>query len=334
MTDARFTIESPGPVYQSAALRRELPERVRMAVASLSDCRGCPRACGADRLSGHTGVCHTGRLARVSSAFAHPGEESCLSGSRGSGTVFFAGCNLRCVFCQNHDISQADEGAESSPENIAEMMLDLQGRGCHNINLVTPEHVVPQVIEALTVAIDKGLRLPVVYNTSGYDSVVSLRLLDGIVDVYMPDFKLWSGQACARYLGAEDYSDRARQAIVEMFRQVGDLVTTPEGLACRGLLVRHLVMPGLIDETAAIMEWLAREISPDTFVNIMGQYRPAHRVGRHSRPAGPDSQGEFPEINRRPSRSEIEAACAAARRAGLWRFDRDCEPVLRPHSAS
>ncbi|HOW73464.1 MAG TPA: radical SAM protein [Phycisphaerae bacterium] len=321
MNHSQFTVHSAAPVYLSPAVRSSLSERVQEATRLLSDCRACPRACGVHRLSGKTGLCRTGRLARISSAFAHRGEESCLSGSRGSGTVFFAGCNLRCVFCQNWELSQGGEGEEYPPEAVADMMLALQAQGCHNINLVTPEHVVPQVVEALVTAIEHGLGLPVVYNTSAYDSVASLRLLDGVVDIYMPDFKLWSRPACTRYLGAEDYADCAREAILEMFRQVGDLVVTPAGLACRGLLVRHLVMPGLLDETSAIMEWLAGELSRDTFVNIMAQYRPDHRVGIGPQSAGSAGCCEFPEINRRASTDEIAAAYTAARRAGLWRFD-------------
>jgi len=200
-------------------------------------------------------------------------------------------------------------------------MLELQSAGCHNVNLVTPEHVVPQVIEALVLAIDDGLRLPVVYNTSAYDSMESLRQLDGLVDIYMPDFKLWSPQACSRYLGAQDYAQRARDAIAEMHRQVGNLRMGSDGVARRGVLVRHLVMPGLLDESAAILRWLAEHISRDTFINIMGQYRPAHRVGRRWVTAGSKARTRYREIDRTPYRGEIADAYAAARAAGLWRFD-------------
>jgi putative pyruvate formate lyase activating enzyme len=253
----------------------------------------------------------------VSSAFAHHGEEDCLRGTRGSGTLFFGGCNLRCVFCQNADISQQRAGRECTAREIAGLMLDLQERGCHNVNLVTPEHVVPQLVEALVLAIGAGLRVPVVYNTSAYDSLASLRLMEGLVDIYMPDFKFWSAASSLRYCLARDYPERAREAILEMQRQVGPLRLGPDGVARRGLLLRHLVMPGLLDESAAIFEWLAREVSPDTWVNVMAQYRPAHRVGIPGRNGGI----QFPEIARCPRPSEIEEAYAAARRAGLWRFD-------------
>jgi putative pyruvate formate lyase activating enzyme len=195
-------------------------------------------------------------------------------------------------------------------------MLALQQRGCHNINFVTPEHVVPQVIEAVAEAAALGVAVPIVYNTSAYDALGSLRLLDGIVDVYMPDFKFWDKETSRRYLGAKDYPERARDAILEMHRQVGPLRFGPEGIARRGVLVRHLVMPGLLHETRAILEWLASEVSPDTFVNIMDQYRPEHRVGERTTAGAV----RFAEINRHPTRDEISAARQAALRAGLWRF--------------
>ena len=300
--------------FQPAYLRNDGAEllrgRARQAVAALERCRACPRECGANRGAGESGFCRIGRYARVSSAFPHFGEEDCLRGSRGSGTIFFSGCNLRCVFCQNFDISQFGMEREYAPDAVANMMLALQAEGCHNVNLVTPEHVVPQVLEALAIAVAGGLHLPIVYNTSAYDSLESLRLLEGVVDIYMPDFKLWSPEAGERYLGARDYGERARAAIAEMHRQVGDLQCTPEGVACRGLLVRHLVMPGLIEESGAILGWLAREVSADTFVNIMGQYRPAHRVSRAS----------YEEIDHRTTSGEVEAVWRQAQGVGLWRF--------------
>jgi len=294
-----------------------LAERVEAARRELADCHACPRSCGCDRLRDERRTCRVGRRALVTSVFPHMGEEDCLRGRRGSGTIFFGGCNLRCVFCQNADISQARAGRECSAGEIAAFMLGLQEQGCHNVNLVTPEHVAPQVVEALALAIAGGLRLPVVYNTSAYDAVASLRLLEGLVDIYMPDFKLWSPESALRYCLARDYPERAREAILEMQRQVGPLSLGRDGVARRGLLVRHLVMPGLVAESAAIFEWLAREVSPDTWVNIMAQYRPAHRVGL----PGLDGRVRFPEIDRRPRPSEIEEAYAAARRAGLWRLD-------------
>lgn len=301
--------------YLAAARDGRLAEKAELALLELESCRACPRDCAVDRLAGAPGTCEIGRHAVVASAFPHFGEEDCLRGRNGSGTIFFAGCNLRCVFCQNWDISQRVVGQECDAATIAGLMLDLQDRGCHNINFVTPEHVVPQAVEAIAEAVPRGLALPIVYNTSAYDSLRSLELLDGLVDVYMPDFKFWRPETARRYARAHDYPERAREAIREMHRQVGDLVIDPDGVARRGLLVRHLVMPGLGDETAAIVRWLAG-LSTGTYLNLMAQYRPEHRVG------GPGSSGRprYPEIDRRPRADEIEAAYAAARSAGLWRF--------------
>jgi putative pyruvate formate lyase activating enzyme len=288
-----------------------LRERAERALEELRSCTVCPRNCRVNRLEGRTATCRTGRQARVASFFPHMGEEDCVRGRHGSGTIFFSWCNLRCVFCQNFDISQHGEGADVSPRQLADMMLALQARGCHNINLVTPEHVVPQVLEALPLAIEAGLRLPLVYNTSAYDGFESLRLLDGIVDIYMPDFKVWDPALALRYLRARDYPAVARAAIAEMHRQVGDLVIGADGLACRGLLVRHLVMPGRIAGTREIMRYLA-SLSPDTYVNVMDQYYPAWQVSRE----------RFPEINRGVTSQEYGEAMRAAREAGLHRFDR------------
>jgi putative pyruvate formate lyase activating enzyme len=229
-----------------------------------------------------------------------------LVGTKGSGTIFLTGCNLQCLFCQNYDLSHYLEGREVSPEALASMMLNLAGLGCHNINMVTPTHFVPQIMRAILVAAGKGLALPVVHNCGGYESLEALRLLDGVVDIYMPDFKFWSGDSSQRYLGAPDYPERAREAILEMHAQVGDLVVEG-GIARRGLLVRHLVMPGGRQECEAIFKFLADEVSPDTFVNVMDQYRPCYRAD------------EFPEIARRPRSREISDALDAAARAGLRR---------------
>ena len=315
--DRRFLLGEFEPACLSLLRSGGMKARVEAAIAELESCKACPRDCGCNRLLGKTGACHTGRHAVVASAFPHFGEEDCLRGWRGSGTIFFSLCNLRCVFCQNWDISQAREGAECTAEELASLMLGLQERGCHNINFVTPEHVAPQVIEAVAAAAARGLRLPVVYNTSGYDALSSLRLLEGIVDIFMPDFKFWKPETSLRLALARDYPERARAAIVEMHRQVGPLKLGPDGLARRGVLVRHLVMPGQADEAAAIFDWLAREVSPDTYVNVMDQYRPESKVGSPGR----DGLVRFPEIGRRPTSGELEAAYAAARRAGLWRFD-------------
>ena len=315
--DPRFAIEDFEPVYLATWKRDRVRDKVEAALAELESCCACPRNCRIDRLADERRVCHTGRHAIVSSAFPHFGEEDCLRGWNGSGTIFFGMCNLRCVFCQNWDISQRERGRELPAEAIADLALRLQADGCHNINFVTPEHVVPQVIEALAAAIPRGLRLPIVYNTSAFDSLASLRWLDGLVDIYMPDFKFWHRESARRLAKAKTYPEVARAAIREMHRQVGDLRFGPDGLARRGLLVRHLVMPGQTDETAAILQWLADEISPDTWVNLMGQYRPEYEVGQIAR----DGTRKYAEIDRRPTAREIEAAYEAARDAGLWRLD-------------
>ena len=302
----------------------EIARRAEEAVASLAECRLCPRDCAVDRLAGKWSACKTGRHAVVSSAFAHFGEEDCLRGWNGSGTIFFGHCNLRCVFCQNFDISQAIRPGPSEPgvkaERIAALMLELQAQGCHNINFVTPEHVVPQVLEALVPAIEMGLDLPIVYNTSAYDSLESLRWMDGIVDIYMPDFKLWTASAAKRYLMAEDYPEAARVALLEMHRQVGPLAFDERGLATRGVLVRHLLMPGLLDETKWCLEWLAERLGPDTYVNVMDQYYPAGKV----------SEGRFEEIGRHVTTEELAEARRYARSLGLCLDERwNDRPLLR-----
>jgi putative pyruvate formate lyase activating enzyme len=307
-------------VYQSLS-RSALHDRATAAIAALEDCTACPRDCHVNRLENRWSACKTGRYALVSSAFPHFGEEDCLRGWHGSGTIFFSHCNLRCVFCQNYDISQAikagssvDEGV--APGRLAAMMLALQDQGCHNINFVTPEHVVPQIVEALALAIPAGLRLPLVYNTSAYDSIESLDLMNGIVDIYMPDFKYWSSDASRRYVKAEDYPEVARRTIRTMHEQVGPLRLNEDGLATRGVLIRHLVMPGGLDETRAILDWIAGELGHDAYVNLMDQYYPAGRVNRES----------FPEINRRLSTAEFDEARRYAARLGLRLDER------RPHA--
>ncbi|UCG15829.1 MAG: hypothetical protein JSV19_11095 [Phycisphaerales bacterium] len=321
-----FVLETFAPAYARTEVAADLRQRAARALSSLESCRACPRECGADRLAGGVGVCETGRHARVSSAFPHTGEERCLVGTYGSGTIFFSWCNLKCVFCQNADISQQPAGELLDAAVIADRMLRLQAAGCHNINFVSPSHVVAQIIEAVAEAVPRGLNLPLVYNTNAYDSVATLGRLDGIVDIYMPDFKFWAPRSAARYCRAEDYPERARAAVKEMHRQVGDLSFDSTGVAKRGLLVRHLVMPGGQAESAAIFRWLAEEISPDTFVNVMAQYRPAHRVGRSRLMDGALSGNagaseSYTEINRPLRQGELEQAYDDARRAGLWRFD-------------
>ncbi len=298
------------PAYLSLS-RGELHDRADRAIDSLAQCRACPRDCGVNRLEDKWAACKTGRYAIVSSCFPHLGEEDCLRGWHGSGTIFFSHCNLRCVFCQNYDISQAVRPGPaergSAPEEIAAMMLALQQRGCHNINFVTPEHVVPQVIEAVVIAIEQGLDIPLVYNTSGYDSLESLALLDGMVDIYMPDLKYWSPDSSRTYLKAEDYPAAALAAVKAMHGQVGFLAIDSSGLATRGVLIRHLVMPGGLDETRALLEWIARELGPDTYVNLMDQYHPAGKV----------SGTRYPEINRRITAAEFRAALQIALDLGL-----------------
>ena len=289
----------------------ELEQRVRESLQTLASCRVCPRECKVDRLAGEMGICKTGRFARVSSYFPHHGEENPLRGWRGSGTIFFACCNLRCQFCQNYDISQLGHGEETPPERLAEMMMELQSEGCHNINFVTPEHVVPQVLEALLIALEAGLRLPIVYNTSAYDSMESLHQMGGVVDIYMPDFKVWDQRMALKYLAAKDYPQAARRAIKEMHRQVGELKLDENGIAKRGVLLRHLVMPGSVAGTRDIMKFLAKEVSLHTYINIMAQYHPANKV----------TEDKFPEINRRITPQEFTDAISAAQKAGLYRFD-------------
>jgi putative pyruvate formate lyase activating enzyme len=303
--------ESTFPAYLQLYRCGELQQRVRDALAELVHCTLCPRACGADRANGELGTCRIGRYARVSSYFPHFGEEEPLRGWNGSGTIFFAQCNLRCVFCQNYDISQSGIFPETSPERLAGMMLELQSMGCHNINLVTPSHIVPQILEALLLAVESGLRLPLVFNTSGYDAIETLHRLDGVVDIYMPDFKMWDENHAQKYLHALDYPQVARIALREMHRQVGVLKIDVRGLAKRGVLVRNLVMPKGIAGTEHIAEFLARELSPDTYVNLMAQYHPSGKVNSTA----------FSEINRRITQTEYGEAVQTARSAGLSRFD-------------
>jgi putative pyruvate formate lyase activating enzyme len=352
------------PVYIDLARSGELTRRIEAANEQLRRCRLCPRNCEVDRLGGETGFCQTGARAMVSSFGPHFGEEDPLVGRQGSGTIFFTSCNLRCIFCQNFDISHLMDGREVEPDELARMMLGLQRQGCHNINFVTPSHVVPQILEALELAIEGGLRVPLVYNTGGHDAIETLRLLDGVVDIYMPDLKCMNREVARTYLTAEDYPDVVRAAIREMHRQVGDLqmaqaevaraVSLRNGqpdssthkvaqesvakdkvarvgnlrsrqianlshtdIAIRGLLVRHLVMPNGLAGTAEAMRFLANEISRDTYVNVMAQYRPCGQADDH------------PAINRPITTAEYDAAIQFALRAGIQRLDNR----NRPHSA-
>lgn len=286
-----------------------LEKRAEHALGLLGECRLCPRSCGVNRLEGEMGYCRTGRYARVASFGPHFGEEAPLVGSHGSGTIFFSSCNLLCSFCQNYSISHMGEGTEVNAREIAGMMLELMDTGCHNINFVTPSHVVPQILEALVMAAEAGLDIPLVYNTGGYDSVDTLELLDGIFDIYMPDFKFWNEDPARVFCSAPDYREIACAALRKMHGQVGDLKIDADGIAQRGLLVRHLVMPERLAGTGDVMQYLAREISRNTYVNIMDQYRPCFQANTDDR------------INRRITAREYTAAVDAALKAGIHRLD-------------
>ena len=304
---------TPAYLNLSAA---ELRERASLAYARMEACDLCARNCDVNRLDGKLGVCKTGLQARVSSYGPHLGEEDPLRGWKGSGTIFFARCNLRCQFCQNHDISQTDAGSEVTAGELARIMLELQTSGCHNINLVSPSHVVPQILAAIALAVQAGLRLPLVYNTGGYDALETLQLLDGIVDIYMPDMKFANGGNAKKYSRAQDYPQVNRAVVKEMHRQVGDLQTDEDGLATRGLLVRHLVLPRNLAGTRQIVQFLADKISKNTYLNLMAQYRPAYNASR------------YPELNRRITSSEYNAAVRMAKEAGLTNLDAGFIPAL------
>lgn len=299
------------PSYLQLLRSGELQQRVQCAYEHLGHCDLCAWECGIDRAAGKLGVCKTGFLARVSSYAPHLGEEHVLSGWRGSGTIFFARCNLRCQYCQNYDISQTDAGDLVEPQTLAAIMLELQEAGCHNINLVSPSHVVAQILAAVLIAAGAGLRLPLVYNTGGYDSPAALRLLDGVIDIYMPDMKYADARIARIYSKIPHYPQVNRAAVREMHRQVGDVQLDKRGLAVRGLLVRHLVLPGGLAGTAETVRFLGQEISPHTYLNLMAQYRPAFHAGQH------------PEINRRITVQEYQAARQMALAAGLHRLDRE-----------
>ncbi|MGQ9457863.1 MAG: radical SAM protein [Anaerolineae bacterium] len=299
------------PAYLALHRRGELKERVARAYEVLRACILCPRECGANRLEDPKGAaCRTGVRAEVSSFNPHFGEEAPLVGRGGSGTIFFTHCNLRCDYCQNYDISQLGHGAEVEPEDLARMMLYLQEMGCHNINLVSPTHVVPQILAGLLLAAEAGLRLPLVYNTGGYDALGTLQLLDGVVDIYMPDMKYADAEIGWKYSHVRDYPRHNQAAVREMHRQVGDLVLDEDGVARRGLLVRHLVLPEGLAGTAEIVRFLAEEISRNTYLNLMDQYRPCYRAH------------ELPPLNRRITRQEYEEAVRLALEAGLHRLDK------------
>jgi putative pyruvate formate lyase activating enzyme len=301
----------PKPAYLKALEDGSLAKRARQSIAALKRCTLCPRRCKVDRTTNDVGFCKTGRLAKVASYNAHFGEETPLVGEKGSGTIFFSHCNLLCNFCQNYDISHLGEGLAMSDEQLGEIMLQLQAAGCHNINFVTPSHVVPQILGAVRFAAENGLVIPLVFNTGGYDSVWTLKLLDGVVDIYMPDFKFWDSGVAEQTCAAADYPLIARNALIEMHRQVGDLrIDEESGLAYRGLLVRHLVLPDGLAGTASVMEFLSKSLSRDTYVNVMAQYRPCGRAR------------EVRQLGTTLSAEEYDRAVREAEAAGIHRLDR------------
>jgi putative pyruvate formate lyase activating enzyme len=299
------------PAYLKLEREGKLEARQKQLWRILRKCRLCPRRCEANRLAGELGVCRAGGQARVDSAAPHHGEEPPLVGNKGSGTIFFSHCNLRCCFCQNWQIAHRGDGEDIDHVELAGLMLGLQTRGCRNINLVTPTHMVPQIIGALRIAIRHGLRLPLVYNTGGYDSLEVVKLLDGIVDIYMPDFKFQDPATARRFCSeADKYPESAAAAIEEMHRQVGVLQTNQRGIATRGVILRHLVMPNNLAGTDRFVRWVANKLSPRTYVNLMAQYRPEHRAF------------EYPEIARRPTSQEWKQALSWTKAAGLTNLAR------------
>ena len=309
--NARGSHKELQPAYGRLLATGELKKRVQAAYQRLENCDLCARYCHVNRTQTIEGaVCRTGERAVVHSFGPHHGEEKPLSGWQGSGTIFFSWCNLRCVFCQNWEISHKGMGREVTPEEIAEMMLDLQAQGCHNINFVSPSHVVAQIISAVYLAVQRGLHLPLVYNTGGYDSLEALRLLDGIIDIYLPDMKYGDSTLARQYSKARDYTSINQTAVKEMYRQVGDLVIDESGLARRGLLIRHLVLPEELAGTEEVLAFIASDISTNTYVNIMDQYTPCYRAD------------EYPPLGCRLGDEEFAAALELARKYGLHRLDR------------
>lgn len=303
------------PAYLTLLRNNTLAQRVEQAYRHLQDCDLCARYCHVNRFETIDGVvCRTGERARVNSFGAHHGEEDPLRGTQGSGTIFFSWCSLRCVFCQNWEISQRGIGREVEPSDLAAMMLQLQEQGCHNINLVTPSHVVAQIIAAVYLAAQQGLHLPLVYNTGGYDSPEALALLDGIIDIYMPDMKYGDSTVARKYSKVRDYVSVNFAAVKEMHRQVGDLQLDAHGIAQRGLLIRHLVLPGHLAGTEQVLAFIAHELSPDTYINIMDQYHPCYRAD------------EYPPLDRQLTTWEYADAVALAEKHGLSRLDRRHRP--------
>ncbi|MEX1330751.1 MAG: radical SAM protein [Desulfobacterales bacterium] len=297
------------PAYLRTYEQGLLTEKVAKAYSLLTSCTLCPRKCGVDRISGETGTCKTAKLAWVSSYNPHFGEEGPLVGTHGSGTIFFTHCNLLCLFCQNFDISHQGDGQQITDDELAGIMLDLQNQGCHNINFVTPSHVVPQILSAVEIAVKRGLSIPLVFNTGGYDRISTLKLIDGVFDIFMPDVKFWHSEVAETTCQAGDYPEVARRAIIEMHRQVGDLQVDDAGIARRGLLIRHLVLPNGLAGTREIMRFIAQHVSPDSYVNLMSQYRPCGR--------GAEVKG----FNRHLLPEEYQLAVKAAQQEGISRLD-------------
>ncbi|MDH5508973.1 MAG: radical SAM protein [Nitrospinota bacterium] len=295
------------PSYMKLRDTGELWRRAEQMPPMLKKCALCPRACAVDRTVGELGECKAGAGIMVSSAFPHLGEEPPLVGMGGSGTIFLTHCNLRCVFCQNFDISHMGRGEEVTTEEVARMTLQLQAMGVANINFVTPTHYAPQIVEAVALAAERGLQLPIVWNCGGYESLPVIRALEGIVDIYMPDIKFFDKASAEKYMAAPNYPQVVRKALLEMHRQVGPLELDRRGIARKGVLIRHLVMPGHKEDTEAILKFIAEKLSPDSYVNIMEQYHPAWR------------SHEFDKINRRITHAEWEEACETARKLGLSR---------------
>ncbi|GAB4397076.1 MAG: radical SAM protein [Anaerolineales bacterium] len=293
------------PAYLNLLHTGELQQRAEQATAALAACTLCPRNCKTNRVAGKTGFCRIGATAIVADYGTHPSEEICISGTRGSGAIFFAGCGLRCLYCQNYSISQTAHGQPVTPQELAQMMLSLQTRGCHNINLVTPTHVVPQILAALVIAAQNGLRLPLVYNSSGYENLQTLQWLDGIIDIYLPDMKYANPQPARYYSKIRNYAEANQTAVREMYRQVGNLTLDSSGVAQRGLLIRHLVLPNGLAGTAQIANFVAQELSPETHFNLLAQYVPHYKAD------------QFPNIARPITPQEYADAQAATQSAGL-----------------
>ena len=293
------------PGYLKAHQEGSLREKAESLYSRLGSCDICPRLCKADRLNNRLGFCKTGKKAKVYSYFAHHGEEPAISGTKGSGTIFFTNCNLRCAYCQNYEFSQSDKGREAGEEELASFMLELQQEGCHNINFVTPTHNIPQILKALVLAVEKGLKIPLVYNSSGYDSLDTLRLLDGIFDIYLPDARYSDSQTSLKLSQAKDYWEINRQALKEMRRQVGIAQFNPDEIIEKGLIIRHLVLPNKLSGTEEIMSFITRELGTDTYISLMSQYFPCHKAK------------DYPELARRLTLEEYQKAMDIMHACGL-----------------